>query len=226
MTVSKAAAWIGFAALFAVALPATAPRAQDSIERRLAAAHRYAMVADIPNLIDGMARQMAMNFPPGERPSFIAFMVGLDIVRLEVAMVDAMVKIGHWNHWFEVHGDLIVKARSVADIRQAKVDGRTAIVLGFQNTSAFEDRLEFIRIFKDAGVGIAQMTYNTQNLVGSGCYETTDGGLSDFGHNVVGEMNRVGMLCDLSHVGPKKTPATSSPPPPSPWLTAIACPWA
>ena len=49
------------------------------------------MVADIPNLIDGMARQMAMNFPPGERPSFIAFMVGLDIVRLEVAMVDAMV---------------------------------------------------------------------------------------------------------------------------------------
>ena len=60
MTVSKAAAWIGFAAFFAVALPATAPRAQDSIERRLAAAHRYAMVADIPNLIDGMARQMAM----------------------------------------------------------------------------------------------------------------------------------------------------------------------
>ncbi len=116
---------------------------------------------------------------------------------------DTMVNIGHWNHWFEVHGDLIVKARSVADIRQAKVDGRTAIVLGFQNTSAFEDRLEFIRIFKDAGVGIAQMTYNTQNLVGSGCYETTDGGLSDFGHDVVGEMNRVGMLCDLSHVGPK-----------------------
>lgn len=91
MTVSKAAAWIGFAAFFVVALPATAPRAQDSIERRLAAAHRYAMVADIPNLIDGMARQIAMNFPPGERPSFIAFMVGLDIVRLEVAMVDAMV---------------------------------------------------------------------------------------------------------------------------------------
>ena len=75
------------------------------------------------------------------------------------------------------------------------------MILGFQNTSAFEDRLEFIEIFKDAGIGVAQITYNTQNLVGSGCYESTDSGLSDFGHEVVAEMNRVGMLCDLSHVG-------------------------
>ncbi len=114
---------------------------------------------------------------------------------------ETMINIGQWNRWFAECPELIVKARTVADIRQAKDDGRTAIVLGFQNTSAFEDRLDFIQVFKDAGVGIAQMTYNTQNLVGSGCYESTDGGLSDFGHEVVAEMNRVGMLCDLSHVG-------------------------
>jgi membrane dipeptidase len=47
------------------------------------------------------------------------------------------------------------------------------------------------------------MTYNTQNLVGCGCYETRDGGLSDWGRDVVAEVNRVGILCDLSHVGPK-----------------------
>jgi len=116
---------------------------------------------------------------------------------------ETMLNIGQWNTWFDTYGDLIVKARTVADIRQAKQDGRTAIVLGFQNTSAFEDRLDFIRIFKDAGIGIVQMTYNTQNLVGSGCYESTDSGLSDFGHEVVAEMNRVGILCDLSHVGPQ-----------------------
>ena len=82
---------------------------------------------------------------------------------------DTMLNIGQWNRWFAEYGDLIVKARTTADIHQAKRNGKTAIVLGFQNTSAFEDRLEFVQVFKDAGVGIVQMTYNTQNLVGSGC---------------------------------------------------------
>ena len=116
---------------------------------------------------------------------------------------DTMLAIGHWNRMFADHSDLITKAVSVEDIRRAKRDGKTGIVLGFQNTSAFEDRVEFVELFKQQGVGIVQMTYNTQNLVGSGCYESTDSGLSDFGHDIVAEMNRVGMLCDLSHVGPK-----------------------
>ena len=114
---------------------------------------------------------------------------------------DTMANIGQWNRWFRQFDDLIVKARTTDDIRNAKETGRTAVILGFQNTSAFEDRLAFIEIFKDAGVGVVQMTYNTQNLVGSGCYESTDSGLSDFGREVVAEMNRVGILCDLSHVG-------------------------
>jgi membrane dipeptidase len=113
-----------------------------------------------------------------------------------------MRNIAAWAGWFRDYPDLIVKARSVADIRRAHADGRTAIVLGFQNVSAFEDRLGNIALFKELGVGIAQLAYNTQNLVGTGCYESRDGGLSDFGRDVVAEMNRVGMLCDLSHVGP------------------------
>lgn len=113
-----------------------------------------------------------------------------------------MRNIAAWNGWFRDYPELIVKARSVADIRRAHADGSTAIVLGFQNVSAFEDRLGNIALFKELGVGIAQLAYNTQNLVGTGCYESRDGGLSDFGRDVVAEMNRVGMLCDLSHVGP------------------------
>ncbi|MEC8369420.1 MAG: membrane dipeptidase, partial [Pseudomonadota bacterium] len=84
---------------------------------------------------------------------------------------------------------------------QAKEAGKTAIVLGFQNVSAFEDQIGYVRLFKELGVGIVQMAYNTQNLIGSGCYETTDSGLSDFGREIVAEMNRVGIMCDLSHVG-------------------------
>ena len=96
---------------------------------------------------------------------------------------------------------MVVKVRSVDDIYKAKEGNRTGIVLGFQNVSAFEDQLGYIQLFKDAGVGIAQLAYNTQNLVGSGCYESSDGGLSDFGREVIAEMNRVGILIDLSHVG-------------------------
>jgi membrane dipeptidase len=115
---------------------------------------------------------------------------------------ETMRNIGAWKRWFVEDADLIMPVRRAADIDEAKRAGKTGIILGFQNTSAFEDQLSYVPLFKELGVGIAQITYNTQNLAGSGCYETRDRGLSDFGREVVAEMNRVGMLCDLSHVGP------------------------
>ncbi len=114
-----------------------------------------------------------------------------------------MANIAAWKLFFRDHGDLILEVRTTQDIRRAKRQGKTGIVLGFQNVSAFEDRLGHVQLFKEVGVGIAQMAYNTQNLVGSGCYESRDGGLSDFGREIVAEMNRVGIMCDLSHVGAK-----------------------
>jgi membrane dipeptidase len=113
-----------------------------------------------------------------------------------------MRNIADWKRRFVDHADCIRPVFTTADILRAKEEGRTGIILGFQNASAFEDQLGHIALFKALGVGIAQLTYNTQNLVGSGCYESRDGGLSDFGREVVLEMNRVGMMCDLSHVGP------------------------
>jgi len=111
--------------------------------------------------------------------------------------------ITKWNGWFRKFSHLITKAQTVDDVRAAKATGKTAIILGMQNTSAYEDQIGYVEILKQLGVGIVQMTYNTQNFVGSGCYESRDSGLSDFGHDIVAEMNRVGVLCDLSHVGPK-----------------------
>jgi membrane dipeptidase len=113
-----------------------------------------------------------------------------------------MDNIAQWKRWFIEHDDLILQVFTTKDIIRAKTKNKTGIILGFQNISAFEDRLDYIQLFKELGVGIAQMAYNTQNLVGTGCYESKDGGLSDFGHEVVAEMNRVGIMCDLSHVGP------------------------
>ncbi|MGH9205963.1 MAG: membrane dipeptidase, partial [Acidimicrobiales bacterium] len=112
-----------------------------------------------------------------------------------------MRNIAQWKRWLRDNADLIMPVRTAADIGRAKSASKTGIILGFQNVSAFEDQLGYIQLFKELGVGVVQMAYNTQNLIGTGCYESKDGGLSDFGREVVAEMNRVGILCDLSHVG-------------------------
>jgi len=114
---------------------------------------------------------------------------------------DTMANIAAFYRAFEQHPDLLMPVHSVADIRRAKEQGRVGIVLGFQNTTAIEDRLDMLPLFRRLGVGFIQLTYNTQNLVGSGCWEENDSGLSGFGREVVGEMNRLGIVVDLSHVG-------------------------
>ena len=105
------------------------------------------------------------------------------------------------NQLIEANSDLLTKVYTTKDIHRAKAEGKTGVMMGFQYAHAFEDQIGYVQIFKDLGVGIVQMCYNTQNLVGTGCYER-DGGLSGYGREIVAEMNRVGMLCDLSHVGP------------------------
>jgi len=96
--------------------------------------------------------------------------------------------------------EMVSLVRSTEDILAAKRRGKTGIILGFQNAHAFEDNLGYIEAFADMGVRVVQLCYNTQNLVGTGCYER-DGGLSGFGREVIAEMNRVGIMVDLSHVG-------------------------
>ena len=116
--------------------------------------------------------------------------------------------LAQWYQWFDRHSDLIMPVRHTRDIAAAKASRRTGIILGFQNGSPIEDRLDYLALFKQLGVGIIQLTYNTQNYIGSGCYESHDSGLSDFGREVVAEMNRVGIAVDLSHVGSKTTDDT------------------
>ena len=113
----------------------------------------------------------------------------------------SMDNLATWKRMFEANGDLILQVRTTEDIHRAKQEGKTGIILGWQNTSGIEDRIEYLALYKDLGVNIMQLTYNTQNFVGSGCYESVDKGLSDFGRDAIDEMNRLGILVDLSHVG-------------------------
>ncbi len=94
---------------------------------------------------------------------------------------ESIAQVVQWKKWFEEHSDLIVQAHTVADIRKAKKDGKTAVLLSWQNTSGIEDQLDYIRVFRDLGVRIMQLTYNTQNFIGAGYIEKNDSGLTGFG---------------------------------------------
>jgi membrane dipeptidase len=113
---------------------------------------------------------------------------------------DTVANIAEMKQLIRSNADLLTLVRTTEDIEAARPSGKTGIILGFQNAHAFEDHLGTIEAFWDMGVRIVQLCYNTQNLIGTGCYER-DGGLSGYGREVIAEMNRVGIMIDLSHVG-------------------------
>jgi len=114
---------------------------------------------------------------------------------------DSIGNVIQWRGWFEQHADLILQVKTTEDLRRAKREGKTGVVLSWQNTSGIEDRVDYLQIFGELGVKIMQLTYNTQNYSGAGCLEERDSGLTGFGREVVDEMGRVGIVCDLSHCG-------------------------
>jgi microsomal dipeptidase-like Zn-dependent dipeptidase len=111
----------------------------------------------------------------------------------------ALANIGDWRRRFRDHSDLIMPVRTAEDIRQAHSLGKVGIILGFQNCSPIEDDLRKVEMLHEQGVRIMQLTYNNQSLLATGCYEEGDSGVTRFGREVIKEMNRVGMIIDMSH---------------------------
>lgn len=115
--------------------------------------------------------------------------------------VETIKNIADWFVLEQEHPDLVRVVTSSSQIRAAAGDNQVAVVLGFQNSSPFDQDYTMVEVFHRLGVRIAQLTYNIQNYVGGSCYDPEDSGLTRFGGRIVEEMNRVGMLVDLSHVG-------------------------
>ncbi len=118
---------------------------------------------------------------------------------------EALSNIGQWNHLFQEHSDLIMPVQTADDIHHAKEQGKTGVILGFQNCSPIEDDISLVEIFHQLNVRFMQLTYNNQSLLASGVYESEDNGISRFGKVVIQEMNRVGMIIDMSHSGQRST---------------------
>lgn len=114
--------------------------------------------------------------------------------------------IGKWRRFIDANDDLVALAMSVDEIEAVRLSGRTALVLGFQNTAPVEHDIEMFRAFRELGVCIMQLTYNLQNYIGCGYWEENDSGISSrFGRKAIEEMNAVGILIDLSHCGDRTT---------------------
>jgi membrane dipeptidase len=134
---------------------------------------------------------------------------GVDAVHVTIAyhemFRETVANIEQWNRWFEQFPELIFQGRTGDDVRRARTEGRTAIFFGFQNPSPIEDDIGLVEICHTLGARFMQLTYNNQSLLATGCYEAEDTGLTRMGRAVVAEMNRVGLVVDMSHSAERST---------------------
>jgi membrane dipeptidase len=132
--------------------------------------------------------------------TWATFTVATDI---DASVEATILSIAAARSFFLRDRERCVWADSVEDIERAKREGKLAISLNFQGTNAFYGHLHLIETYRRLGVTHALLCFNEKNAVADGCYERTDAGLSRFGLRAVREMNRVGMMVDVSHTGPR-----------------------
>ncbi len=134
---------------------------------------------------------------------------GLDAAHVTIAyhenFRETVLNFEQWNRWFEQYPDLIMKGTCAGDVDIARASDRTAIFFGFQNPSPIEDDIGLVEIVHTLGARFMQLTYNNQSLLATGCYEAHDTGITRMGKQVIKEMNRVGLVVDMSHSADRST---------------------
>lgn len=118
---------------------------------------------------------------------------------------ETMALITGLHELLRARSDILLPVRTVDDIHRAKASGRVGIIMGFQDTAPIGDDLGLLARYYELGLRIVQLTYNHANRAGCGCQEPVDTGLTPFGRAVVAELNRLGILVDVSHCGPVTT---------------------
>lgn len=120
------------------------------------------------------------------------------------AKAQALEYMAAWQGFVGRNSHVFTLVDGVADLDRAKKDGKCAVIMGIQNAEQFE-RVEDVALFRRLGLRCAQLTYNTQNLIGSGSTERVDGGISDYGAAIIAAMEKERMLVDVSHCGDRTT---------------------
>lgn len=155
-------------------------------------------------IIDGLVIPRGWNqdsFKALATSGYTGFGASLASKNLETALRS----LGDWQKRIGNNQDKLLHAKTSADFIRAKKENKTAILFGFQNATMIEKSIDNIDTLYDAGTRWIQLTYNQRNLLGDGCTERTNVGLSDFGIEAVHRMNELGIIVDLSHSGRQTT---------------------
>jgi len=136
---------------------------------------------------------------------------GLSAVHLTVGAVGTMDPleafekivrdIARWEGEIDSNPEVLSRIRNSVDIQAARVDGRLGMIYGLQDGVSFEGDLDRLSALRQLGVRVIQPTYNRRNLLGDGCMEPADAGLSRTGVEAMERLNSLGILVDLSHCG-------------------------
>ena len=134
---------------------------------------------------------------------------GLDAVHVTVVYHEDydefLQRTKEWNKLFKENSDLIFLGKDYKDIEKANSENKTAIFFGFQNCSPIEDDIGLVEKVHERGCRFMQLTYNNQSLLATGSYEKNDSAVTNFGKEIIKEMNRVGIVVDMSHSAEKST---------------------
>jgi membrane dipeptidase len=134
---------------------------------------------------------------------------GLDAVHVTIVYHEdydeLFVETKKWKKLFKDNSDLIFLGKNFKDIEKANSESKTAIFFGFQNCSPIEDDINLVEKVHELGCRFMQLSYNNQSLLATGCYEKIDSGVTNFGKETIKEMNKVGIVVDMSHSAEKST---------------------
>ena len=163
--------------------------------------YRKAMVIDAQG---GFDRQLSMDRTAAatEESGLTAISLTMGLVGNGVRRFESVLEdIADANGWIQQYPEAFMPVLRASDLAAAKKSGRTGFIYNIQDTSSLEGDISRVTLLKNLGVRIMQLTYNKRNLCGDGCLESENAGLSDFGHQVVAQINASRMLLDLSHGG-------------------------
>ena len=192
---------------------ALAARAPQTLKSYSARARRLVERSLVIDMLGVLKLDFRPEYPAGALPAQDATdfrASGISAIHHSVGLggpdahTKALAYFAAWQGFVGRNADVFTLVGGVSDLDRAKSQGKVAVIMGVQNTEHFRSA-DDVRLFHQLGQRCAQLTYNSQNLSGSGSTDRIDGGVSDFGAGIIAAMNGAGMLVDVSHCGDRTT---------------------